>query len=119
MSKLAASLFSALGDFPAEDQTLEYEHYSGHTIEEDQDNAYEEGLPDNNILDPVSMPDVEHNYISAEVLLPSGSVLQQGKVISHKHNADGKTVGRANERPIFETRCRELYHGTLDVCTKN
>jgi hypothetical protein len=93
-----------------EDQTPEYEHYSGHAIEEDQDNAYEEGLPNNNDLNLVSMPDAGHNYISAEVLLPLGGVLQQGKVISHKHNADRKTVGRANERP-------SLTHSVMSCIT--
>ncbi len=44
---------SVPGDFPTEDLTPEYEHYHGHTIEEDQDNAYEEGLPDNNDLHPL------------------------------------------------------------------
>ncbi len=44
---------SVPGDFPMEDLTSEYEHYHGHTIEEDTDNAYEEGSPDNDDLDPL------------------------------------------------------------------
>ena len=68
---------SVPGDFPVEDLTPEYEHYRGHTIEEDTDNAYEEGLPNNNNLDLLPTPEVGDNYISAEVLLPLGSVLRR------------------------------------------
>jgi hypothetical protein len=42
---------SVPGDFPAEDLTPEYEHYRGHTIVKDTDNAYEEGSLDDNNLD--------------------------------------------------------------------
>jgi hypothetical protein len=62
---------SVPGDFPVEDLTPEYEHYHGHTsIEEGPDNAYEEGLPNDNNLDPLSMPKARDNYMSVEVLLP-------------------------------------------------
>ncbi len=40
-------------NFPAEDLTPEYEHYRGHTIAEDTDNAYEVGSPDDDNLDPL------------------------------------------------------------------
>jgi hypothetical protein len=43
---------SVPGDFPVGDLTPEYEHYRGHTIKEDMDNAYEEGSSDDNNLDP-------------------------------------------------------------------
>ncbi len=99
---------SVPGDFPAEDLTPEYEHYRGHTIEDDMDNAYEEDLPDNNDLDPLPTPKAGDNYISAEVLLPLGGVLRQGKVISCKHNTDGNTVGRAHDRPILDTLTYEV-----------
>jgi hypothetical protein len=56
-------------DFPAEDLTPEYEHYCGHTIKEDTDNAYGTGFPSDNDLDPLPMPEVRDNYISAEALL--------------------------------------------------
>ncbi len=85
------------GDFPTEDLTPEYEHYRGHTIKEGQDNTYEEGLPNDNDLDPLPMPEAGDNYISAKVLLPLGSVLRRGKGISPKSNADSNTVGQAHE----------------------
>jgi hypothetical protein len=88
---------SVPGDFPTEDLTLEYEQYHGHTIKEDKDNAYEEGLPNNNDLDPLPTPEVGNNYISAEVLLPLGGVLRRRKVISCKRNTDSNTVGQAHE----------------------
>ncbi len=73
---------SISGDFPVEDLTPEYEHYHGHTIDEDTDNAYEESLPNDNNLDPLQTTEVGDNYIFAEVLLPLGSIPRQGKVIS-------------------------------------
>jgi hypothetical protein len=94
---------SVPGDFPTEDLTAEYEHCHGHTIKEDTDNAYEEGLPDNDNLDPLPTPEAGDNYISAEVLLPLGGVLRQVKVISPKCNADGKTGCRAHDWPILDT----------------
>ncbi len=103
------------GDFLEEDLTPEYEHYRGHTIAEDMDNAYEEGSPDNDDLDPLPKPKAEDNYISAEILLPLGSILRQGKLISCKRDADGNTVGRAHDRPILDTRTYdvELDNGTI------
>jgi hypothetical protein len=112
---------SVPGDFPVEDLTLEYEHYHGHTIEEGLDNAYEEDLPDNNDLDPLPTPEAGDNFISAEVLLPLGGVLRQGKVISCKRDADGNTVGWANERPILDTWTYdvEFNDGTITELTAN
>jgi hypothetical protein len=106
---------SVPGDFPAEDLTLEYEHYHGHTIKEDTDNPYKEGLPDDNNLDPLPTPEAGDNYISAEVLLPLGGVLRRGKVISCKRDTDGNTVGRAMAWPILETRTHDLEfdNGTI------
>ncbi len=109
------------GDFPAKDLTPEYEHYCGHTIEEDTANAYEEGLPDNNDLDPLPTLEAGDNYISAEVLLPLGSILRQGTVISCKCNADCNTVGRAHDQPILDTRTYdvEFDDGTIAKLTAN
>jgi hypothetical protein len=94
---LAVSPFQ--GDFPAEELTPEYEHYHGHTIEEGPDNAYEEGLPNNVILDPLPTPETGDNYISAEALLPLGGVLRLGKVISCNRDSDGNTVGGQMDGP--------------------
>ncbi len=106
---------SVSGDFPTEDLTPEYEHYRGHTIEEDTNNAYEEGSPDNNDLDLLPMLEAGDNYISAEVLLPLGGVLGRGKVISCKRDADGNSIGRAHVWPILDTRtCDvEFDNGTI------
>jgi hypothetical protein len=112
---------SVPGDFTAEDPTSEYEYYCGHTIKEDMDNADEEGLPDNNDLDLIPMPETGDNYISAEVLLPLSSVLRQGKVISCKRNADGNTVDQAHDRPILDTRTYdvEFDDGTITELMAN
>jgi hypothetical protein len=112
---------SVLGDFPIEDPTPEYEQYHGHTIEEDMDNAYEEGLPDGNDLDPLPMPEVGDNYISAEILLPLGGILRRVKVISCKRDADGNTVGWAHDRPILDTWTYDVEcdNGTIAELTAN
>jgi hypothetical protein len=112
---------SVPGDFSAEDLTPEYEHYSGHTIEEDTDNAYEEGSPDDNNLELHPTPEAGDNSISAEVLLPLGSVLGWRKVISRKRNADGNTVGQAHDWPILDTWTYgvEFNNGTIVELTAN
>ncbi len=74
----------------------------------DTDNTYEKGLPNDKNLDPLPTPEAGDNYISAEVLLPLGSILRQGKVISCKRNADGNTVGQAHDRPILDTRTYDV-----------
>ena len=63
-------LHSVPGDFPTGDLTPEHEHYHGHTIEDAVGNAYEEGLIDDNDLDPLPTPEAGEYYISAEMLLP-------------------------------------------------
>jgi hypothetical protein len=112
---------SVPGDFPAEDLTPECEHYHGHTIAEDTDNAYEEGLLNDDNLDPLPTPEVGDNYISAEILLPLVGVLRRGKVISRKHDTDGNPVGRAHDRPILDTRTYdvEFDNGTIAELTAN
>jgi hypothetical protein len=75
-------LKSVPGDYPMEDLTPEYEHYRGHTIAADTDNAYEEGSPDDNDLDPLPTTEAGDNNISAEILLSLGGILRRGKVIS-------------------------------------
>jgi hypothetical protein len=112
---------SVPGDFPVKDLTPECEHYHGHTIKEDTENAYEEGLPDNDDLDPLPTPEVGDNYISAEVLLPLGGALRQRKVISCKRNAEGNTVGRAHDQPILDTRTYDVQfdNRTITELTAN
>jgi hypothetical protein len=70
--------------------------------------AYEKGSPNNDDLDPLPTLEAGDNYIPVEVLLPLGSVLRRGKVISCKSDADGNTVGRANEPPILDTRTYDI-----------
>ncbi len=72
-------------------------------------------MPDNDDLDLLPMLEPGDNYISAEVLLSLGGVLQWRKVTSCKRNTDGNTVGRAHDRPILDTRTYgiEFNDGTL------
>jgi hypothetical protein len=67
------------------------------------------------------MPEARDNYISAEVLLPLGGALRQGKVISCKRNADGNTIGQAHDRTILDKRTYdvEFNDGTIAELTTN
>jgi len=54
-------------------------HFIGHTIEEREleGNAYDEGSPDEDDLEPLPTPKVGDNYLSAEITLPMGGVLPE------------------------------------------
>ena len=98
-------------------------HFIGHTIEEGEleGNAYDEGSPDEDDLEPLPTPEAGDNYLSADITLPVGGVLTRGRVISRKRDADGNTVGRANGNPILDTRTYnvEFDDGTITELTAN
>jgi hypothetical protein len=114
---------STPGDFDAEDLTPEMHHFIDHTIEEGEleGNAYDEGSPDEDDLEPLPTPEAGDNYLSADITLPVGGVLTRGRVISRKRDADGNTVGRANGNPILDTRTYnvEFDDGTITELTAN
>jgi hypothetical protein len=78
-------------DFLAEDLTPKYSTY-------DNDHNLD---PENG--DIVVTPEMEDNYLSAEVLIPHGGVRTRGRVISGKRAADGNPIGRAHANPILDT----------------
>ncbi len=47
-------------------------------------------------------------YVSSEVILPHGGTEKIGKVISCKGVHNGNPIGRANAKPIFDTRIYEV-----------
>ena len=52
----------------------------------------------------VPTPELNENYVNNSVMLPRGNIYARGKVIGRKRYADGNSVGRKNDNPIFETR---------------
>jgi hypothetical protein len=50
------------------------------------------------------MPEIGDNYLSAELMLPKGSVLVKSCVTACKRDRDGNPVGCANDNPILDTR---------------
>jgi hypothetical protein len=49
-------------------------------------------------------PEIGDNYLSAELMLPKGSVMVKGRVTVGKHYREGNPVWRANDNPILDTR---------------
>jgi hypothetical protein len=50
------------------------------------------------------MPEIGDNYLSAELMLPKGSVMVKGHVTACKRDRGGNPVGHANDNPILDTR---------------
>jgi hypothetical protein len=57
------------------------------------------------------MPDADEwegeafdKFISAEVLVPKGDMLEHGKVIGRKRDRDGNAIGHGHSNPIMDTR---------------
>jgi hypothetical protein len=49
-------------------------------------------------------PKIGDNYLSVELMLPKGGVMEKSCVTAHKRDRDGIPVGRANDKPILDTR---------------
>ncbi len=78
-------------DFPAEDLTLDFDHY-------DDDHDLD---PDHGDLEVT--PEVGDNYLNAEISVLRGGTLSKGRVTARKQDKDGNPVGLANANPIFDT----------------
>jgi hypothetical protein len=50
------------------------------------------------------MPEIGDNYLSAEISIPRGGSMVKGRVKSRKRDADGNPIGRADAKPILDTR---------------
>jgi hypothetical protein len=79
-------------DFLAEDLTPDYDFY-------DDDHDLD---PDHGNLEVT--PEMEDNYLSAEISVPRGGTLVKGHVTSRKRHKDSNPVGLANANPILDTR---------------
>jgi hypothetical protein len=79
-------------DFPAEDLTPDPTYY-------DDTNAMDPEYGDAEV-----MPKIGDNYLSAEFMLPKGSIMVKGRMTASKRDWDGNPVGRANDNPILDTR---------------
>ena len=78
-------------DFPAEELTPDPTYYD-----------------DTNAMDPEYgeaevMPKIGYNYLSAELMLPKGSVMVKGHMTAQKRDRDGNPVEHANDNPILDT----------------
>ena len=97
MSQVQEALGAActVGDFDDADLTHKFDYYA--------DNVEDgfEGTPDE-ILPPT--PEVNNNYVGANVLLPRGNDMDQERVCKHAHDNGGNPIGRANEKPILDSR---------------
>jgi hypothetical protein len=79
-------------DFPSEDLTPDRTYY-------DDTNAIDPDYGDTEVT-----PKIKDNYLSAELMLPKGSVMVKGRVTARKRDQDGNPVGHANDNPILDTR---------------
>ena len=82
-------------DFEPDDLTPEFDYYA----DDDEDGF--EGTPDE-ILPPT--PEASDNYVDAQLMLPRGDTMAQGRVVKRRRDNDGNVVGRANANPILDTR---------------
>jgi hypothetical protein len=86
-------------DFPAEDLTPDFDFY-----DDDHDLDPDHG-------DLKISPEMGDTYLNAEVSIPQGGTLMNGRVTSRKRDKDGNPVGLANTNPILDMR---EYTFTLD-----
>jgi len=78
-------------NFPAADLTPEYLTYEDvHDLD-----------PDHGDLEVT--PGIGDNYLSAEISIPRGESMVNGRVKSCKRDADGNPIGRADVNPILDT----------------
>ena len=72
-------------------------------------------LYEDDIQKPENVPDIDNvtpedfdNYVGAEVNLPIGGTLRQGKVKRRARGVDGELHGTQNDNPILDTRTYEV-----------
>jgi len=97
-AKEALGPSTTVSDFEDIDLTPDFDYYA-----DDEDGV--EGTPDElptQLLPPT--PKVDDNYVGAELMLPRGDSMAQGRVTKRLRDNDGNPVGRANENPILDTR---------------
>ena len=82
-------------DFAEDDLTPELEYYA------DKDDDGFEGTPANVLLPTREMND---NYVGVRVELPLGDGMAQSRVTKRALDNDGNPLGRANDKPIKNSR---------------
>ena len=97
MVQLKESLGPAciISDFPEQYHTPENEYYA----DDDQEDGFE-GSPDE--LPPT--PEVGDNYVGAQLELPRGDAIMQGRVVKRARDNDGNPIGRSSTNPILDSR---------------
>jgi len=79
-------------DFPAKNLTPDPDHF------DDSD------LIDPDYGDAEITPEMNDNYLSAEIMLPRGRTMVKGRVAVRKCDRDGNPIGLANANPVLNTR---------------
>ena len=66
-------------------------------------------------------PDSYDEYLTAEVLLPSGGELQKARIVGRKKDDDGMPIGKRNPNPILDSCMYEVEFpdGSTDAVTAN
>ena len=65
---------------------------------------YEDPVMGTGLDRKVPTPEVNDNYVNASFVLPIGDIYARWNVVGRKVDADGNSVGRANNNPILDTR---------------
>jgi hypothetical protein len=78
-------------DFPAEDLTPDHDHVD----------PSDYGAPD---LEVKVTPEANDPFVGAEIRLPLGGILKNGRVASRKRDADGNPARLSHDNPILDTR---------------
>ena len=87
-----------LSDFPLNDLTSEFDYYA-----DDVEDGFE-GTPDEIKEAPPPTPEASDNYGGSRLQLPRGQSLAQGRVLERARDNDDNVIGRANKKPILDTR---------------
>ena len=59
-------------------------------------------------IDKVPTPEAGDNYLGASILLARGSKSSRGKVKARKRDSDGNFTGKADPKPIKDTRTYDI-----------
>ena len=51
------------------------------------------------------MPEVEDNYIGADIMLPGGDQMARGTVVAQRHDANRNVTGKAHANPTKVLGC--------------
>ena len=65
-------------------------------------------MPEAHVIKIEPTPEVGANYTNVEIMLLHMPSMERSRVISHKRNSNGNSIGNANANPILDSRCYEV-----------